>query len=47
MKHKNIEDLTWEVIRITGEMKPKVVICEKCKRFDYGVCVRTFTKNGK
>ena len=31
MKQKNIEDLTWEVIRITGEMKPKVVICENVK----------------
>ena len=31
MKQKNIEDLTWEMIRITGEMKPKVVICENVK----------------
>jgi DNA (cytosine-5)-methyltransferase 1 len=31
MKQKNIEDLTWEVIRITGELKPKVVICENVK----------------
>ena len=31
MKQKNIEDLTWEVIRITGEMKPQVVICENVK----------------
>ena len=26
-KQKNIEDLTWEVIRIAGEMKPKVIVC--------------------
>ena len=31
MKQQNIEDLTWEVIRITGELKPKVVICENVK----------------
>ena len=31
MKQKNIEDLTWEMIRITSEMKPKVVICENVK----------------
>jgi site-specific DNA-cytosine methylase len=31
MKQTNIEDLTWEVIRITGELKPKVVICENVK----------------
>ena len=31
MKQKNIEDLTWEMIRITREMKPKVVICENVK----------------
>ena len=31
MKQENIEDLTWEVIRITGELKPKVVICENVK----------------
>ena len=31
MKQKNIEDLTWEMIRIVGEMKPKVVICENVK----------------
>jgi DNA (cytosine-5)-methyltransferase 1 len=31
MKQKNIEDLTWEQIRIAGEMKPKVVVCENVK----------------
>ena len=31
MKQQNIEDLTWEMIRITGEMKPKVVVCENVK----------------
>jgi len=31
MKQKNIEDLTWEVIRIAGELKPKVIICENVK----------------
>jgi len=31
MKQKNIEDLTWEVIRIAGEMKPKVIVCENVK----------------
>ena len=31
MKQKNIEDLTWEQIRISGEMQPKVIICENVK----------------
>ena len=31
MKQKNIEDLTWEMIRIAGELKPKVIICENVK----------------
>jgi DNA (cytosine-5)-methyltransferase 1 len=31
MKQQNIEDLTWEMIRITREMQPKVVICENVK----------------
>ena len=31
MKQENIEDLTWEMIRITKEMMPKVVICENVK----------------
>ena len=31
MKQQNIEDLTWEMIRITKEMQPKVVICENVK----------------
>ena len=31
MKQKNIEDLTWEQIRISGEMMPKVIICENVK----------------
>ena len=31
MKQQNIEDLTWELIRIAGEMKPKVIICENVK----------------
>jgi len=31
LKQKNIEDLTWEMIRIAGEMKPKVIICENVK----------------
>ena len=31
MKQKNIEDLTWEQIRIAGEMMPKVIICENVK----------------
>jgi DNA (cytosine-5)-methyltransferase 1 len=31
MKQKNIEDLTWELIRIAGEMMPKVIICENVK----------------
>ena len=30
-KQQNIEALTWEMIRITGEMKPKVVVCENVK----------------
>ena len=31
LKQKNIEDLTWEMIRIAGELKPKVIICENVK----------------
>jgi DNA (cytosine-5)-methyltransferase 1 len=31
MKQQNIEDLTWEMIRIAGEMKPRVIICENVK----------------
>ena len=31
MKQKNIEDLTWEMIRICGEMMPKVAICENVR----------------
>jgi DNA (cytosine-5)-methyltransferase 1 len=31
MKQKNIEDLTWEQIRIAGEMMPKVIVCENVK----------------
>ena len=31
MKQKNIEDLTWEQIRITEELMPKVVIMENVK----------------
>ena len=31
MKQKNIEDLTWEQIRIAGEMQPKVIVCENVK----------------
>ena len=31
LKQQNIEDLTWEMIRIAGEMKPKVIICENVK----------------
>ena len=39
MKQKNIEDLTWEMIRIAGEMKPKVIICENVKglTMDYAI----------
>ena len=31
MKQQNIEDLTWEMIRISSEMKPKVIVCENVK----------------
>lgn len=31
MKQQNIEDLTWEQIRIAGELKPKVIVCENVK----------------
>ena len=31
MKQKNIEDLTWEQIRIANEMQPKVILCENVK----------------
>ena len=39
MKQQNIEDLTWEMIRIAGEMKPKVIICENVKglTMDYAI----------
>ena len=30
-KQKNIEDLTWEQIRIANEMQPKVIVCENVK----------------
>jgi len=30
-KQKNIEDLTWEQIRIAKEMQPKVIVCENVK----------------
>ena len=31
MKQKNIEDLTWEMIRIAGEMMPRIIVCENVK----------------
>ncbi len=31
MKQKNIEDLTWEQIRIANELQPKVIVCENVK----------------
>lgn len=31
MKQKNIEDLTWEQIRIAGDIMPKVIVCENVK----------------
>ena len=31
MKQKNIEDLTWEQIRIANEIQPKVIVCENVK----------------
>ena len=31
MKQQNIEDLTFEQIRIVGDLKPKVVVCENVK----------------
>ena len=31
MKQKNIEDLTFEQIRIANEMQPKVIVCENVK----------------
>jgi len=31
MKQKNIEDLTWEQIRIAGDLMPKVIVCENVK----------------
>ena len=53
MKQKNIEDLTWEQIRIVGEMKPKVVVCENVKglTMDYAqdhlnLMVRDFESHG-
>ena len=52
-KQKNIEDLTWEVIRIAGEMKPKVIVCENVKglTMDYAIdhlnkMVRDFEAEG-
>ena len=53
MKQQNIEDLTWEMIRIAGEMKPKVIVCENVKglTMDYAKqhldrMVRDFEKEG-
>ena len=31
VKQKNIEDLTFEQIRIAGEIQPKVIVCENVK----------------
>ena len=31
MKQKNIEDLTWEQIRIAKDIQPKVIVCENVK----------------
>ena len=31
LKQQNIEDLTWEMIRIAGEMMPRVIVCENVK----------------
>ena len=31
MKQQNIEDLTWEQIRIAGDLMPKVIVCENVK----------------
>ena len=31
MKQQNIEDLTWEMIRIAKDLMPKVIICENVK----------------
>ena len=31
MKQQNIEDLTWEQIRIAEEMMPKIIVCENVK----------------
>ena len=31
MKQQNIEDLTWEMIRIAEDIKPKVIVCENVK----------------
>ena len=31
MKQQNIEDLTWEMIRIAEEVMPKVIVCENVK----------------
>ena len=30
-KQKNIEDLTFDQVRLVGELKPKVVVCENVK----------------
>jgi DNA (cytosine-5)-methyltransferase 1 len=39
MKQKNIEDLTWDVIRIAKDLQPKVIVCENVKglTMDYAV----------
>ena len=31
MKQQNIEDLTWEMIRIAEEMQPRIIVCENVK----------------
>ena len=39
MKQQNIEDLTWEMIRIAKDLMPKVIICENVKglTMDYAI----------
>jgi DNA (cytosine-5)-methyltransferase 1 len=44
MKQKNIEDLTWEAIRLAGELKPKVIVCENVKGLTMEYAARHFSR---
>ena len=43
-KQKNIEDLTFDQIRLVGELKPKVVVCENVKGLTHEYAQEYLTK---